>query len=557
MLRSIGWGMDSQIEDNLSRDKDKYSEGLILEKCRLNLYRIRIITSILIAVNLGLLYVDIRKFSSLWYDIPSYKYLFYSHIVIIVFLLAYRYITHIISHIKSHKDSYNIKLAQILYLTFILVVALWCVFLAINAQGIHGQISAYIIGIFCLSSTLILDPTESISVYSLVLLAFILGLFSIDIDAREISGHIVNGSFLTFLSFGVSKINYDSFVNNFINKKIIVEQNAQLSTSHKRLEEAVKVRSEELMDASAKLVEEINLRHNAELEAMEGKLLCEEKTRLLNKAIEYENLRSTFFANISHELRTPLNVILSAQQMMSYIIKDKTNKELGEEKLLNYNNVIKQNCYRLIRLLSNLIDITKIDAGSFELSLQNKDIVSIVENITLSVVPFVESKGLHITFDTDIEEKIIACDPDKIERIMLNLISNAIEFTPKGGHIFVDICDNKDSVAISVKDTGIGIPPSMRERVFERFIQVEHSTRRNQEGSGIGLSLVKLIVEMHNGTIELDSDEGMGSKFMIQLPSITSNNCQEDKVDKGITSDSDLESTKVEKINIEFSDIYT
>jgi len=440
---------------------------------------------------------------------------------------------------------------------FIVIVALWCVFLAINAQGIHGQISAYIIGIFCLSSALILDPIESISVYSIVLLTFILGLFSINIGTQKISGHIINGSFLTFLAFGVSKINYESFINNFINKKIIIENNYELSTSHKMLEEAVKIRSQELTDANAKLVEEINLRHEAELEAIKGKLLYEEKTQLLNKAIEYESLRSTFFANISHELRTPLNVILSAQQMMCYILKSNPDNEFHQQKLFNYTNVIKQNCYRLIRLLSNLIDITKIDAGSFELNLRNHDIISIIENITLSVVPFVESKDINITFDTDVEEKIIACDPDKIERIMLNLISNAIKFTPQKGNIYVSVYDYIDNITISVKDTGIGIPLSMQDSVFDRFFQVEHTTIRNQEGSGIGLSLVKSIVEMHNGRVSLSSLEGKGSEFLVELPTIALNNYKDDREEKPSKLNSDFESTRVEKISIEFSDIYT
>jgi PAS domain S-box-containing protein len=283
------------------------------------------------------------------------------------------------------------------------------------------------------------------------------------------------------------------------------------------------------------------------IKAMEN---LQEKTRLLYEAVEYDRVRTEFFANISHELRTPINVILSTLQLLSLkISKGIIYDEMTGTK--KYISTMKQNCYRLIRLINNIIDVTKIDAGYFYLNESNNNIVSVVEEITLSIAEYVENKGISIIFDTDIEEKVIACDPDIIERIVLNLISNSIKFTEAGGCILIRMKDMGDRIIISVKDTGIGIPAEKQKAVFERFIQVDKSLTRNREGSGIGLSLVKSLVEMHRGTIYLNSKYGEGSEFIIELPSkALSFEGQE------VTGNNYKIQGNIEKIKIEFSDIY-
>lgn len=277
----------------------------------------------------------------------------------------------------------------------------------------------------------------------------------------------------------------------------------------------------------------------------------EDRTNSLNQTMKYEELRTEFFANISHELRTPLNVIFGGQQMLELILKK--SKDLEEKDKVNkYMGTMKQNCYRLVKLINNLIDITKIDAGYFEIKLKNRNIVDIVESITLSVAQYIESNGINVTFDTDVEEEIIACDPDKIERIMLNLLSNALKFTEPGGNIYVNMYDKKDKVRICVKDDGIGIPKEKQKSIFERFIQVDKSLSRNREGSGIGLSIVKSLVELHGGTINLISECGKGSEFIIDMPN--KQILEEESIN---SKHSYLESNKIERIKIEFSDIYS
>ncbi|MCX7904136.1 MAG: PAS domain S-box protein [Caloramator sp.] len=275
----------------------------------------------------------------------------------------------------------------------------------------------------------------------------------------------------------------------------------------------------------------------------------ERNRMMLNEAMELERLRSEFFANISHELRTPLNVILGAIQLMQVYIKNEDIKT--QENLSRYIKMMKQNCFRLLRLVNNLIDITKIDSGYFEIHPQNIDIIKLIENIVLSVKDYVERFGLNIYFNTDIKERIIGVDPDKIERILLNLISNAIKFTDEGGSIFVKISNSQDYIKISVKDTGIGIPKEKLDIIFDRFRQVDKSLSRNHEGSGIGLSLVKALVEMHDGEIAVTSEEGEGSEFTIILPAKLA------YADDKIYIEKNMNNNYVERINIEFSDIYS
>lgn len=275
----------------------------------------------------------------------------------------------------------------------------------------------------------------------------------------------------------------------------------------------------------------------------------EKNLKLLNETMEYNKLITEFFSNISHELKTPLNVILSALQIMD--LYNKYDKNLSAYyNCLKYQKIMRQNCYRLLRLINNLIDLSKIDSGFLELHLKNYNIINLVEDITLSVADYIGSKGINLIFDTDAEEKIIACDGDKIERIMLNLLSNAVKFTNPGDEIFVNMIDKDESIQISIRDTGIGIPKEKIDSIFNRFSQVGETLARNQQGSGIGLSLVKSLIEMHGGTISIQSEVNKGTEFIIELPvKVLDENVQDNS--------KEMYSGKVETINIEFSDIYS
>ncbi|MFT8342918.1 Cache 3/Cache 2 fusion domain-containing protein [Clostridium beijerinckii] len=278
-------------------------------------------------------------------------------------------------------------------------------------------------------------------------------------------------------------------------------------------------------------------------------MLAENK-RLLEETVQYEKLKTEFIANMSHELRTPLNIIFSTAQLFNVLIN--RDEDLNTEKMKNYTNSIKQNCYRLVRLVNNLIDITKIDSGYMKLELKNGNIVQVVEDITQSTAEYVGYMSRTIIFDTDNEEKIMAFDEEKLERILLNLISNATKFTEPGDKISVNLYDIDDYIVISVKDTGRGIPEEKVSQLFQRFKQVERLLNRSHEGSGIGLSIVKALVEMHEGTIEVKSVYGEGTEFIICLPVKIVPEDEGKKNKNGYANQS-----KVENINIEFSDIYS
>ncbi len=274
--------------------------------------------------------------------------------------------------------------------------------------------------------------------------------------------------------------------------------------------------------------------------------MLKKNIELLNESREYNKLITEFLSNISHELKTPLNVIFTAVQLLGFYEKD-INKDINYEKQDKYLKLIKQNCYRLMKLINNLLDTTKLDSGYLKLNLVNYNIVSLIEEITLSVTSYAESKGINIIFDTNVEEKIIAVDSDKIERIILNLLSNAIKFTNLGGNIFVNIKDAGEHVYIHVKDTGVGIPSDKLESIFERFFQIDKTLKKNKEGTGIGLHLVKSFVEMHKGDVTINSELGKGTEFIIKLPSIL---CNENVESKNVVYEANIE-----RINMEFSDI--
>lgn len=273
----------------------------------------------------------------------------------------------------------------------------------------------------------------------------------------------------------------------------------------------------------------------------------EDNEKLLNEAIQYDRLRTEFFNNVSHEFRTPLNLVLGSIQLIESFLK-KGSPGISPETLFKYTRIMKQNSFRLLKLVNNLIDINIIDSGFTQLQKENHNIVELVENIVMSAEPYAAAKSISLTFDTEFERKMIACDLDKVERIILNLLSNAVKYTREGGAICVNVTDGGEKLRVSVRDTGIGIPKDKLDMVFERFRQVNASLTRENEGSGIGLFLVKQLVELHGGKIWVESEEGKGSEFIVELPAIVMAN-------DGQCALSLSESRRVERINVEFSDI--
>lgn len=276
-------------------------------------------------------------------------------------------------------------------------------------------------------------------------------------------------------------------------------------------------------------------------------IILNEKKKVLEHEIQMETLKNEFFSNISHELKTPLNIIISASKLIKSYLEDETKENLNDIIIKKYISSIEKNAYRLERLINNLIDITKIDSGDYKISMNNYNIVSLVENIVLTVVDYIRSEDISILFDTNEEERIVKCDKDSIERIILNLLSNSIKHTNGKGNIVVKTNSCEDYIDIIVKDDGDGIPKKNIEKVFNKFEQVDKSLSRKHEGSGLGLFIVKSLVEMHGGVINIESEVGRGTEVKIRLYANRIKNNEEinEKVEELIT-----------KCDKEFSDIY-
>ena len=300
------------------------------------------------------------------------------------------------------------------------------------------------------------------------------------------------------------------------------------------------------IELSAKYVKDKNVFIFTGIDVTSRKEVEVEKKKL-EEAIHLESIRNEFFGNISHEFKTPLNIILGIVQLID---KNIELDNITKENLIRHVDIMKQNSYRLLRLVNNLIDISRIDIGYYNLQPSNYNIVKVIEDITLSIAEYVKHKKINLIFNTDVEEITLACDPDKIERVMLNLLSNAIKYTDDNGDIYVSLNKVNEDVVVSVKDSGVGIPNDKLELIFDRFGQANDILSRRCEGSGIGLSIVKSIVEMHGGKIEVFSEIGKGSEFVFNIPI---------KIleEENVILTCDNKDYHVEKCNIEFSDIYS
>ena len=256
-------------------------------------------------------------------------------------------------------------------------------------------------------------------------------------------------------------------------------------------------------------------KHAAIREAQLRAELSEEKNQHLE---EIDRVRTRFFANISHEFRTPLTLIMSP-------LEEIENEQKPVEWLRRQVPVMHRNAGRLLRLVNQLLDLARIEAGSMRLHLQLFDLAEFLKELTLSFSPLAERDGITLLFDTPLPHLQVNLDKDKVEKIVTNLLSNAFKFTMRGGKIRVGLVmnetsdgDHENSFILTVSDTGIGVPGELLPHIFDRFYQVDNTSTRSKEGTGIGLALVKELIELHGGRIGVSSERGFGTTFTIHLP---------------------------------------
>jgi signal transduction histidine kinase len=272
-----------------------------------------------------------------------------------------------------------------------------------------------------------------------------------------------------------------------------------------------------------------------------------ERNEALEKAIKFKD---EFLSLMSHEFKTPITVIISAIQAMEHICADQLS-----DRVRTYLNRIRQNAYRQLRLVNNLLEMARIDSGKLKVKLANHDIVFLSSSITNSVMFYANQKGISLVFSSDLEEMVMAIDDEKYERILLNLLSNAIKNTPGDHAIYVRVSKTQtpsgEMVCIEVEDEGVGIPEDKRETIFSKFSQVGSSLTRQAEGTGLGLSLVKLYVEAMDGEIALRSEVGKGSAFSVFFPVRMT---EEAKNQTNIAHMDD--SRLIQSVAVEFSNLY-
>lgn len=235
------------------------------------------------------------------------------------------------------------------------------------------------------------------------------------------------------------------------------------------------------------------------------------------ESMEREKIKTDFIVTISHELRTPLNIIINATNLLKMKIENNDLESNFFDEKLNY---IMKSSQRLRRYINNLIDVNRLELGYMNTKFSNENIVEVVEDVTLTIVDLAKKFSIEVIFDTEEEEIITAIDKVKIERVVINILSNAIKFTKDYGVIMVLVKREESNVIIKISDNGIGMNEETKKYIFEKFKRADlnEGLNRQNEGSGLGLFIVKGLIDLHKGSIKIDSELNEGTTFTITLP---------------------------------------
>lgn len=231
--------------------------------------------------------------------------------------------------------------------------------------------------------------------------------------------------------------------------------------------------------------------------------------RMVKELGYLEKLRQDFISDVSHEIQSPLTSISGFATLLK-------KGNLSENQISHYANIIETESKRLSKLSENLLRLSNLECDDKNLNLKKYQMNKQIESILLMLEPQWSSK--NITLDVSLEETIICGDEDLLSQVFINLLNNAIKFTKENGNIDVNLCSNEKVIECKISDTGIGISPQDQPRIFERFYKADKSRDRSLGGNGLGLSIVKKIIDLHGGKISLASEIGKGTEFTILLP---------------------------------------
>lgn len=253
------------------------------------------------------------------------------------------------------------------------------------------------------------------------------------------------------------------------------------------------------------------------IKKLKARFALEQEREEVKRQREIDSMKIKFLTNISHEFKTPISLIMAPADKL---LKDPKLNEQGNDLA-----IIKKNANRLLNLVNQLLDLRKMETRELKLDLKEGEIIAFIKNITHSFNDIAEKGNIQLAFDTDTSLLKTVFDQDKVERVLLNLLSNAFKFTPDGGNVSVLLsCKQHVQVSehcilkINVIDTGIGVPPNKVDKIFERFFQHDAPVAMMNQGNGIGLSIAKEFVKMHNGNINVEHVANGGSCFIVELP---------------------------------------
>ncbi|MFQ5958058.1 MAG: sensor histidine kinase [Alphaproteobacteria bacterium] len=260
-------------------------------------------------------------------------------------------------------------------------------------------------------------------------------------------------------------------------------------------------------------------RHNSELALLAAKREAERSAdvaRVAMLAAEAANRAKTeFLANMSHELRTPLNAIIGFSEMLILGLAGPTTSE----KSLEYTKDINESGLHLLGLINDILNLTKIEAGKLELDEEILDFETIANSCLAVVKSQARESGVTIEHKLPATPRALFTEERKLKQILINLLSNAVKFTPSGGHVVLEATVDPDqSFVIGISDTGIGIAPEDIATVMTPFGQVDSDLNRKYEGTGLGLPITKALVELHGGSFDFASEEGVGTTVTVRLP---------------------------------------
>jgi two-component system sensor histidine kinase/response regulator len=263
----------------------------------------------------------------------------------------------------------------------------------------------------------------------------------------------------------------------------------------------------------------------AEKSSLEEKVL--ERTQHLRDALflaqTADRAKSDFLALVSHELRSPLTCVIG---MASTLLRQTPERAIPEEKQRAYLETIHDRGKRLLATISDILDLSQLESGQTVLNCSNLIMGDLAVQLLHEFAPSAEAKQIQLSLDDHLHYHEttthgFAADPYRIRQILINLLSNAIKFTPEGGNVVLRLWGNESDIFLQVEDSGIGIPLEYRSVIFEKFQQLDFYRRRSYEGTGLGLALTKQLVELHGGTIDVESSVDQGSTFTVHLPSQT------------------------------------